>query len=76
MLLILDYTIVHQCIVIIRKKDILVQDEGPTQGLDDTKITAETKYSINVPKSHKNLAFLSYFNGSNSFLFVNVTKIY
>ena len=28
-------------------------------------------------QNHKeNLAFLSYFNGSNSFLFVNVTKVY
>ena len=61
MLLILDYTIVHQCIVIIRKKDILVRDEGPTQGLNDTKITAETKYSINVSKSQRKSCFLKLF---------------
>ena len=28
------------------KKDILVLGRGPTQGLDDTKITAEAEYSI------------------------------
>ena len=33
------------------KKDIPVIGEGPTQGLDDTKITAKAKYSINFTKS-------------------------
>ena len=30
-----------------KKKDILVLGEGRTQGLDDTTITAEAKYSVN-----------------------------
>ena len=47
--------------MIIRKKDILVRDEGPTQGLDDTKITAKTKYSINVPKSQRKSCFFNLF---------------
>ena len=34
-------------------KDILVLGEGPTQGLDDTTITAEAKYSINIKKRKK-----------------------
>ena len=33
--------------MLIIKKDILVLGEGPTQGLDDTTITAEAKYPIN-----------------------------
>ena len=33
-----------------KKKDILVLVEGPTQGLDDTRITAEAKYSINFSR--------------------------
>ena len=33
-----------------RKKYILVLGEGPTQGLDDTKIIAEVKYSINIKR--------------------------
>ena len=28
-------------------KDILILGEEPTQGLDDTKLTAETKHPIN-----------------------------
>ena len=30
-----------------KKEDILVLGESPTQGLDDTIITTEAKYSIN-----------------------------
>ena len=38
--------------------------------VDDTMITAETKYSINFSRSHRKFCL------SNSFLFVNVTKVY
>ena len=30
-----------------KRKDILILGEGPTQGLDDTTLTAEAKYPIN-----------------------------
>ena len=30
-----------------KEKDILILGEGTTQGLDDTKLTAEAKYPIN-----------------------------
>ena len=30
-----------------KEKDILILGEGPTQGLDDTTLTAEAKYPIN-----------------------------
>ena len=36
-------------------KDILVLGEGPTQGLNDSKISAEAKYSINFTQSGKTL---------------------
>ena len=45
----LELIIVFLCILIIRK-NILVLVEGPTQGLDDTRITAEAKYSINFSR--------------------------
>ena len=32
-------------------KDILILGEGPTQGLDDTALTAEVKYPINFTQS-------------------------
>ena len=57
-----------------KKKDILVLGEGPTQGLDNTTITA---CSINFSRSNRKLEIESlHYNGSNSFLFVNDTKIY
>ena len=30
-----------------KKKDILIQDKGPTQELDDITLTAEAQYLIN-----------------------------
>ena len=67
----------HQCILI-TKKDILILDKGPTQGLDDTKLTAEVQYSIEFSRSNREFCLsLHYkYKGSHSFLFVNATKIY
>ena len=39
--------------VVITKKDILVLCEDPTQGLDDTTLTAEGKYPINLTRAEK-----------------------
>ena len=36
-----------------KKKDILILGKVPTQGLDDTTLTAEKKYSINFNESRK-----------------------
>ena len=57
-------------------KDILSLDEGPTQGLDDITLTAEAKYLINFTQSGKRFVLSLHYNGSNSFLFANATKIY
>ena len=59
-----------------KNKDILILGEGPTQGLDDTTLTAEAKYPINFTQSGKRFVLSLHYNGSNSFLFVNATKIY
>ena len=58
-----------------KKKDILVLDLGPTQALDDTTLTAEAQYSINFSRSNRKFCLSLHKNGSNSFLFVNATKI-
>ena len=58
-----------------KNKDILIFGEGPTQGLDDTQLTAEAKYPINFTQPRKRFLLGLHFSGSNSFLFVNVTKI-
>ena len=49
------------------KKDILVLGFGPTQGLDDTTLTAEAQHSINVSRSNKKFCLSLHYNGSNSF---------
>ena len=58
------------------EKDILFLAEGPTQGLDDTTLTAEAKYPINFTQSGRRFVLNLHYNGSNSFLFVNATKVY
>ena len=57
-------------------KDILILGEGPTQGLDDTTLTADAKYPINFTQSGKRFVLSLHYNGSNSFLFFNAIKVY
>ena len=59
-----------------KKKDILILGKGPTQGLDDTMLTAEAQYSVNFPRSNRKCCLSLHYNGNNSFLFVNTTNIY
>ena len=59
-----------------KNNDILILGEGPTQGLDDTALTVEAKCSINFTQPNKRFVLSLHYNGSNSFLFVNATKIY
>ena len=58
-----------------RGKDILILGEGPTQGLDDTALTAEAKDPINLTQSGKRFALNLHYNGSNSFLFFDAICI-
>ena len=55
---------------------ILILAEGPTEGLDDAKLTAEAKHPIKSTQSGKRFVLSLHYNGSSSFLFVNTTKIY
>ena len=50
--------------------------EGPTQGLQDTTLTAEAKYPINFTQSGKRFILSLHHNESNSFLLFNTTKVY
>ena len=59
-----------------KKKYILILGKGATQGLDDTNLTAEAQYLINFSRSNRKFYLSLYYKGSNSFLFVNATKIY
>ena len=58
-----------------KKKYILILGEGPTQGLDDTTLTAEEKYSINFTQSRNKFCLSLHYNGINSYLFVNGVEI-
>ena len=58
------------------KKDILILGKHRTQGLYDTTLSAEALYSINFSRSNRKFCLSLNYNGSNSFLFVNATKIY
>ena len=57
-------------------KDILVLSSGPTQGLGEYSLTAEKMYSINFTVTKKKFCLSLNYNGANSYLFANGTKIY
>ena len=59
-----------------KKKYILILGEGPTQGLDGTKLTAEKLYSTNFTEINKTFCLSLHYNGANSYLFVNGTEIH
>ena len=59
-----------------KEKDILILFEGLTQGLNDTTLRAEAKYPINFTQSNRRFVLSLHYNGSDSFLFVDATKIY
>ena len=40
-----------------KNKNILILGKGPTQGIDDTTITAEAEYSINLSRSNRKFCF-------------------
>ena len=58
-----------------KKKDILILEKGPTQGLEHS-LTAEKVYLINFTVTKKNFFLSFHYNGANSYLFVNGTEIY
>ena len=57
------------------KKDILILDQSPTQGLDGTTLTAEKMYSINFTATKTRFCLSLHYNGASSYLFVNGTEI-
>ena len=59
-----------------KEKDILILLEGPTKRLYDTTLTAEAKYPFKFTELGKRFVLSLHYNGSNSSLFVNATKVY
>ena len=58
-----------------KRKETLILGEGPTQGLDDSTLTAGAIYHINFTQPNKRFVLRLAYNGSNSSFF-NATKIY
>ena len=58
-----------------KNKNILIPGEGPTQGLDNTTLTAEEKYAIHFTQLRKRFVLRLYYNTSDSFLFFYATEI-
>ena len=56
-------------------KDTLIFGKRTTQGLNYI-LTTEAEYSINFTRPGIKFCLSLHYNGSNSFLFVNATKIY
>ena len=59
----------------IKKKDILILCEGPTQELGDTTLTAEKMYFINFTATRRKFCLSLYYNGANSYFFGNGTEV-
>ena len=59
-----------------KNKNILVFGEGPLHDLDNSTTTAEASCPLSFPESGKRFVLSLHYNGSNSFLFFNATKIY
>ena len=50
--------------------------KGSANGLGDTTLTAEKEYSINFFEQQRKFCLSFYYDGANSYLFVNSAKIY
>ena len=59
-----------------KSKDILILGVAATEGLDDKTLTAEALYPIKFTQPNKRFVLNLHYNGNNSFLYVNATKIY
>ena len=57
-------------------KDTLILGKGPTQELGEHSLSAEKMYSINFTKVNTKFCLSLYYNGANSYLFVNGTEIH
>ena len=59
-----------------KKKYILILGKGPTQELDDIRLTAEKEFIINFSEHRKKFCLSLHYNGVNSYSFINRVEIY
>ena len=60
--------------MLITKKKLIL-NEGLTQGLDNTTLTAEKMYSIKFTATKTRFCLSLHYNGENGYLFVNSVEI-
>ena len=60
--------------MLITKKKLIL-NEGLTQGLDNTTLTAEKMYSIKFTATKTRFCLSLHYNGENGYLFVNGVEI-
>ena len=56
-------------------KDILILGSGPTQGLGEHSLAPEKMYSVIFTDHRKKFCLSLHYNGANSYLSANITKI-
>ena len=59
-----------------RKNNFLVLGEGPTYGITGSFGSSEKNFVINSSKANRKFCLSLHYNGDNSDLFVNGTKIF
>ena len=59
-----------------KKKKFLDLDSGPTDGLDDTRVTARKEYSINFTEQENKFCLSLHYNGMYNYIFVNGVEVY
>ena len=59
-----------------KRKNSLVLGKGLARGLHNATETTEALYPINFTESEKRFLLSLHYNGRDSFLFINVSKIY
>ena len=57
-------------------KEILMLGIGPTQGLGENSLSAEKMLFYSFYRNKKRICLSLYYNGANSYFFVNGTEIY
>ena len=76
MLWFLVLIIVHHLVLILGGINFLVLGEDPTQGINDSNGVEEKRISFNLSKANTKFCLSLHYNGDESYLYLDKTKIY
>ena len=57
-----------------RNKDILILSEHQLDGLDDSTMSAESKYFVIITKSRKEICLIPHYNAGNRIFYTNLKQ--